>query len=241
MSIFVRRVGVCPTLSYLVRYTSCMNTEKAPDLRERPVDYGLIKNSDGQWILTSMAGQEIPVNDTQLATEINTLLVTQLYSDSISKEGVPGKDAPTFYDSPVTVATWPHNFDDTKREHQSVKQVADDFCHRTANRLLPEAARREFDVPFTEVLSLEDVNHVIQSVSLPAIVQFGWETGGEYRRKENIHSCIALVEAEGKIVCFQKFGYGLPYELVSLDKVYDYWSAVARHEDKDLLIKAIAK
>jgi len=213
--------------------------EKVPNLKERPTNFELIKNPDGQWVIVGLSGEQILLANEELADEIKQLLITQMWSDSISTEAIPGKHVPRFYDTPVTNAVWPERFDESKLSHRSVKQVFSDNCHTTANRLLPEAARREFKHEFNEVSSLAEVAHYVRTVSPPALVQFGWERGGQYSKKESHHSFIVLVDTNDEIICFQKMGANLPYELIGLDKVYEYWSMAARHEDKDLLIKVI--
>lgn len=214
--------------------------EKIPDLRERPVDYDLIKNSEDDWVITCLSGQQIIVDDKELLNKIKTLLITQMHSDSISEEAIPGKSVPKFYDTPVTRAVWPNHFVDTNRAHVSVKQVTEDNCHKTANRLLPEAADQQFELTFEEVPSKEDARKLVQSVTSPKLVQFGWETGGTYNHIETIHSFLVIAEADDEIICFQKLGYRLPYEIVNFEKVYEYWSKAAKQGSKNLLIKVIA-
>lgn len=200
-------------------------------LEKVPVDFTLQEHSDGYHIY-DLRDHDVGVISKELGVQIADFLEIQKKAFN-SHDPVGKKYDGTDRINHTVEYAW-HN----KSGLSERKNVIESNCHMTARQLLPEADDRKFDVDY-EVLSDSELIKKIKEGNPPLLVKCGWKENEKYRSITDQHSFVVLANHEDHTVCFQKFGYGYQYELISLGEILYYWRDAARYHEKDLLWKVI--
>ncbi len=123
---------------------------------------------------------------------------------------------------------------DTSESGMAANEMYNNFCHRTAGTVVPEASDTRDAKPSS--FSREEFERSLGSAHFPAVAQIYFDKYDGKYAPEKVHSFVILGYPEtekGHLICFEKMGYRLPFRLTTLEQIWRFWvRAVDKGEGK---------
>ncbi|MBT4123800.1 MAG: hypothetical protein HN981_03545 [Candidatus Pacebacteria bacterium] len=106
------------------------------------------------------------------------------------------------------------------------------FCHAAVAYLegilsenslqrIPNIPNEFFETTYNKTNSLNDLYKYLNKFKLPVVISIANSPEIDYPNAQVLHSLVILGKLNGQYIVWQKKGFKLPYEITTLDKIYD--------------------
>jgi len=175
--------------------------------------YAFSRNSSGKYFIKNREGVMLTEVNGEIGKKINVLLAVQERAEREGYEaGTYGKKI--------------YGGDSFSHYSSSRHTVASKYCHQTAEELVPDLFYTKELSPHYESYEFDELFIELTKHELPILIKVGERNQDELSlpTPKHQHSFVVVgFDGEnGEFICFEKFGYMYPYQLVTLKEVYEF-------------------
>ncbi len=127
---------------------------------------------------------------------------------------------------------------DTSPAAKLAREIFNNFCHRTAHELVPDAYEKSGKIE-KRYLDVDEFKRSLHGAQFPAVVKIFSKEEGRY--PQDLHTFVILGRNEvypDQIICFEKMGYRLPYRVTIVETIWRFWLRATDNAEGKLLVSA---